>query len=238
LVLCVLAACGRSGLDADLAAVGPSDTIDDAARGNDGGDAAMRSDAPEQDAGATVDVGLAADAYCPFLPAPGPQCPPVAPADGEQCVPPKGDAAACAYAEARAEGTVVDVFTCRGGEDLIAWRHWEMPCTEACVADALDRDADAGGAPIAGGPCASRQVVDCAPGPGETVQDLLNGQVLANGCVHHEGAGGFTVFFDPEGCAVLVTGGIYSACDVDALGRLRFACAAERRCAVAPALVR
>jgi hypothetical protein len=130
------------------------------------------------------------------------------------------------------------VFTCHGGEDLVAWRHWEMPCTEPCVADALDPRGDDGGTRIDGPPCTSRQLLGCAPAPGEAVQDVLNGQVFWNGCEHHDGAGGFTVVFDAEGCAVLVTGGFYSACDLDALSRSRFACAANRRCAVAPSLVR
>jgi hypothetical protein len=133
---------------------------------------------------------------------------------------------------------VVVVFACLGAEDLIAWRHEEMPCTKACVADTLDPRSDDGGTAIDGAPCASRPLLGCTAGPGEDVQDSLNAQVLANGCEHHEGAGGFTVLFNAEGCATFITGGFYSACDVDALSRTRFECAADRRCAVAPSYVR
>ena len=86
--------------------------------------------------------------------------------------------------------------------------------------------------------CLARDPMPCAPAAGQTAQDLLDIQVLASDCVHHEGAGGYAVRFDPQGCAVSIAGGTSTACDESWLLSKRFACAVDHPCAVAPSLVK
>ena len=97
---------------------------------------------------------------------------------------------------------------------------------------------DAGGTLLDAGGCSTRAAIACAPPPGETVQATLDEQLLGTPCRHGEGAGGFTVRFDSEGCALEISGGAFSACDVAALSSVRFLCALGHPCAVAPSLVK
>jgi hypothetical protein len=102
----------------------------------------------------------------------------------------------------------------------------------------LECPIDAGGTLLDTSDCAAREVVACAPPPGETVQGSLDSQIFGGNCLHHEGAGGFTVRFDPRGCALEISGGSFSACDVAWLASQRFQCAEGHPCAVAPSLVK
>ena len=97
---------------------------------------------------------------------------------------------------------------------------------------------DAGGTLLDTTDCAAREVVACVPFYGGTVQDTLDEQIFMGNCQHRDGAGGFTVRFDREGCAVEISGGLFTACDVAWVSSRRFACAEGHSCATAPTLVK
>jgi hypothetical protein len=98
--------------------------------------------------------------------------------------------------------------------------------------------ADAGGTLLDTTGCAAREVVACVPFSGGTVQETLDDQIFMGNCQHRDGAGGFTVRFDAEGCAVEIFGGLFTACDIAWVSARRFACAESHPCATAPTLVK
>jgi hypothetical protein len=224
--------CGRS----ELGDFGEAPALPEANRSGDGSTHAPDEDASfSYDASVPPPIVVGADAAepvtCAVLPPLAPGCPLAPPLPRSACNPPADPQAACYYATGDGQGgTAIVSFTCGvAGEDLLAWRKDTMPCAEQCLA---------GGAPLDVTSCMSREMVPCSPSPGQSPQDLLDFQIFAGACVHHEGAGGFTVRFDARGCPATIAGGAFDACDVAYLEGKRFACALEHSCATAPTLVK
>jgi hypothetical protein len=170
-----------------------------------------------------------APGLCPLAPPLGPGCPPTLPRAVGTCTP---SSEQCIYSVTGEVGPMLAIFECTLlQENLIGWKEWDVPCARACL-------GDAGGLPLDAGMCALRETVPCVPPAGEGVQATLNDQIFATGCQHRDGAGGYTVRFDAQGCATQIAGGLFSDCDVAALSSKRFACAQSHPCATAVTLVK
>ncbi len=226
-----LAACGRSALDDGTSRDAAFPALGDDAQ------APWSSDDATDGYDAYVppingDAGTIPEGHCDLTPPLAPGCPPVAPLPRAACVPPTNPSAACTYALTDASGTYLASYVCGPlGEDLIGWKESVVPCTLACR-------VDAGATPLDTTGCASRETVPCNPPAGESVQEALRDQIFTTPCQHRDGAGGYTVRFDPQGCAISISGGLFSACDVVSITSKRFLCAEGHPCATAVTLVK